>query len=94
MDGWLLLSGLATLLQQLHPQVARLSLLESQNDQKVGRQLVEKLIQARDSFTLASDHQEVRSSMLVGGEIRQWTNLVLLQAVSGLFFFRHLTSEH
>jgi len=44
MDGWLLLSGLATFLQQLHPQV--------------GKQLVEKLTQARDSFTLASDHQE------------------------------------
>ena len=27
---------------------------------QVGKQLVEKLIQARDSFTLASDHQEVK----------------------------------
>ena len=84
-DGWLLLSGLATLLQQLHPQARGLSLLilysrlsiyavlfiqpssiivfiliSSWNaSKKVGKMVVEKLTHARDSFTLASDHQEV-----------------------------------
>ena len=72
LDGWLLLSGLATLLQQLHPQVLclclqyfthRFILLIPKSpwhgSSKVGKIVVEKLTHARDSFTLASDHQEV-----------------------------------
>ena len=48
---------------------------------QVGKQLVEKLIQAQDSFTLASDHQEVRPRVHAGEKL---LNLALLWAVLSL----------
>jgi len=55
-DGWVLLSGLATLLRQLHPQV--------------GEEVSQRLEQARDSFTLASEAQEAQHTDMFLQQLR------------------------